>query len=142
MGAIFAESSSKACREVTVPGGRETLPPVRFRGGQVSERGGAEGTPSAEFSVLILLKKTPVPVLGCGNRLEDGPQSDLLSGSSVFKLEPAVSQPYLPKGVSEKWICCGRHRLKARCLALPASQAACFQPPPVNSYLDIVRFGL
>ena len=34
--------------------------------------------------------------------------------------------------MSEKWICCGRHRLKARCLALPASQAACFQPPPVN----------
>jgi len=37
--------------------------------------------------VLNLLKKAPAAVPGCGNRPEDGPQSRLFSGESVFHVK-------------------------------------------------------
>jgi len=79
----------------TVQGSQETPPLRRFKGEQVSEREGAEGTPSAEFSVLTLLKKssrTRPRVRESARGRASGP---LFSGTSVSQPAPAVSHPRL-----------------------------------------------
>jgi len=74
-------------KAVTVQGGRETSHPVRFKGGQVSERGGkglflegrspARPPPSERLPTLLLL-------MGCVPRVSDRVAFFAYRYSSVF----------------------------------------------------------